>query len=102
MEPVSEMYNYNYNIAPQQGLIQTPEEHKIKEARRHKIYSRIHKEEIAIQKKQYYEDNQEKLAEYHKVNGRIKIPCPNCGATIAKHCMSVHRKTKTCQSFITE
>ena len=98
MEPVSEMYNYNYNIAPQQGLIQTPEEHKIKEARCHKIYNRIHKEEIAIQKKQYREDNKEKIAE----NGRIKIPCLNCGATIAKHCMSVHRKTKTCQSFIKE
>ena len=98
MEPVSEMYNYNYNIAPQQGLIQTPEEHKIKEARCHKIYNRIHKEEIAIQKKQYRGDNKEKIAE----NGKIKVPCPNCGATIAKHCMSVHRKTKTCQSFVKE
>ena len=98
MEPVSEMYNYNYNIAPQQGLIQTPEEHKIKEARCHKIFNRIHKEEIAIQKKQYCEFNKEKIAE----NGRINIPCPNCGATIAKHCMSVYRKTKTCQSCIKE
>ena len=88
---------YTHGIE-QQGLIETPEEHKIKEARRHKIYNRIHKEEIAVQKKQYYEENKEKMAE----NGRINIPCLNGGAIIAKHCMSVHRKTKTCQSFIKE
>ena len=77
---------------------QTPEEYKAYEKQRLKIYHQVNKEEIAIQKKQYREDNKEKIAE----NGRIKIPCPNCGATIAKHCMSVHRKTKTCQSFIKE
>ena len=99
------------------GMMITPEEYKANEKQRLKIYNQVNKAEVAIQKKQYYEDNKEELAikkkKYYEINkehilehaktyGRIKIPCPNCGATIAKHCMSVHRKTKTCQSFVKE
>ena len=101
----------------QQGLIETPEEHKIKEARRHKIYQQVHKEELAIQKKQYcednkeelaikkkkyYEENKEKIKEHAKTYGKTITQCLNCGASISNHCMTVHRRTKKCQSFIKE
>ena len=92
---------YTHGIE-QQGLIETPEAHKIKEARRHKIYNQIQKEEIAIEKKQYREDNKERLAEYARIRGAIKVSCLNCGLCISNHCMTVHRRTKKCQSFIKE
>ena len=75
--------------------IQTQEEYKAYEKQRLRAYHQLHKQVMTEEKKH-------ELAEYHKVNGRIKVPCLNCGATIAKHCMSVHRKTKTCQSFVKE
>ena len=75
--------------------IQSSENFKEYEKQRLRAYHQLHKQEMTEEKKH-------ELAEYHKVNGRIKIPCPNCGATIAKHCMSVHRETKTCQSFVKE
>jgi len=73
---------------------------KENQARIKKKYHQEHKEEIAIYKKQYYRDNKERIDQQIKVNRQIKTQCINCGATIAKHCMSSHRQTNKCKSFI--
>ncbi len=45
---------------------------------------------IAEYKRNYYEENKDKIKEYYKQ----KVTCPTCGATYARSSASHHKKTQ--------
>ena len=75
------------------------EDNKEKMSKIKKAYRESHKEETQEYMKQYYLNNKQELDKRNKLNSQTKMTC-ECGSVVSKGNFSAHKKTQKHQQYL--
>ncbi len=76
------------------------EDNKDKILEKTKEYNENNKEKKMEYYKIYLENNKEQLAEKRKEKGKVKVICDHCGCEVRNDCLKRHQKSNKCINFV--